>query len=95
MNEILAFLKEYWVLITFFVGEIGVLVVFVKSIHRGTKCTLRNDIVEIYEQCKLKKEITRYQLETVCLSFEEYEKLKGNSFVKKLVDEIKTFNIKD
>jgi len=91
--EIINFIKEYWVLITFFLGEIGVLFAFVKSIHRGTKCTLRNDIVEIYEQCKIKKEITKYQLETACLSFEEYKKLKGNSFIEKLMQEIKEFKI--
>ena len=90
---ILDFLKNYWVLICFFIGEIGVLLTFVKSIHRGTKCSLRNDIVEIYEQCKPKKQITKYQLETVCLSFEEYKKLKGNSFVEKLVEEIKEYEI--
>lgn len=92
---ILDFLKTYWVLITFFFGEIGALIVFAKTIHRGTKCTLRNDIVEIYEICKKKKQITRYQLETVCLSFAEYKKLNGNSFVEKLVDEMKTFEIVD
>lgn len=90
---VLQFLKEYWVIITFFIGEIVVLLGFVKSIHRGTKCSLRNDIVEVYEKCKLTKTITKYQLETVCLSYEEYRKLKGNSFVEKLVEEIKTFEI--
>lgn len=93
--EILDFIRTNWVLITFFLGELGVLLAFAKSIHRGTKCSLRNDIVEIYEQCKPTKTITRYQLETVCLSFEEYQKLKGNSFVEKLVEEIKTFKIVD
>ena len=93
--EIINFIKEYWVLITFFISEIGILFAFVKSIQRGTKCSLRNDIVEIYEQCKPKKEITRYQLETVYLSFEEYKKLKGNSFVEKLVKEIEGFKILD
>lgn len=91
--EIINFIKEYWVLITFFVGEISALFIFVKSIHRGTKCSLRNDIVEIYEQCKQKKEITYYQLETACLSFEEYKKLKGNSFIEKIMEEIKEFKI--
>lgn len=90
---VLDFLKEYWVLITFFVGEIGALVVFANSIHRGTKCTLRNDIVEIYEQCKPTKKITKYQLETVYLSFTEYKKLKGNSFVEKIVKEIEEYEI--
>ena len=91
--EILSFLKEYWVLITFFTGEIGALVIFVRSIHRGIKCTLRNDIVEIYEQCKPNREITKYQLETACLSFEEYKKLKGNSFIETIMEEIKEFKI--
>lgn len=93
--KLINFIEEHWTLITFFFAEIGVLFAFVKSIHRGTKCSLRNDIVEIYEQCRATKTITRYQLETVCLSFAEYKKLKGNSFVEKLVDEIKTFKIID
>lgn len=93
--EILDFIKNYWVLITFFIGEIGVLVAFVTSIHRGIKCTLRNDIVEVYEECKLKKEITKFQYETVCLSYEEYKRLKGNSFVDKLMKELETFKIVD
>lgn len=92
---VINFIKEYWVLITFFISEIGALFAFVKSIQRGTKCSLRNDIVEIYEQCKPKKEITKYQLETVYLSFKEYKKLKGNSFVEKLVKEIEKFKIID
>ena len=93
--EILNFLKEYWVLIIFFIGEIGTLFVFVKSIHRGTRCSLRNDIVEVYEICKATKTITKYQLETVCLSYEEYKKLKGNSFIDTIMDEIKEFEIKN
>lgn len=93
--EILKFIKEYWVLITFFIGEIGVLFAFVKSIHRGTKCSLRNDILDIYDRCKDKKQITLYQLESIKSSFEEYEKLKGNSFVKEIVDRVKEFEIID
>lgn len=93
--EILDFLKNYWVLITFFFGEIGALFIFIKSIHRGTKCSLRNDILDIYDKCKPKKQITKYQLETVCLSFEEYKKLKGNSFVETIVEEMKEFEIID
>lgn len=93
--EILNFLKEYWVLIAFFVGELGVLIGFVKSIHRGIKCTLRNDIVEIYEECRPKREITKFQFETACLSYEEYKRLKGNSFVEKLMNEMKEFKIVD
>lgn len=93
MIAILKFLKEYWVLITFFIGEILVLIKYITSINNGIKCTLRNDIVEIYELCKDTKEITYYQYQTVCLSYEEYKKLKGNSFIDGLMEKIKTFTV--
>lgn len=93
--EIINFIKDYWVLITFFVGEIGALFIFVKSIHRGTKCSLRNDILSIYDRCKPKNQITKYQLQSVHYSYEEYKKLKGNSFVDEIMEEIKDFEIVD
>ena len=93
--EIIKFLKEYWVVIAFFVGELVALFVFVRSIHRGTKCSLRNDILDIYDRCKDKKQITLYQLQSIKSSYEEYEKLKGNSFVKDIVDKVKEFEIVD
>lgn len=92
---IINFLKEYWVLICFFVGEIGALIAFVKSIHRGTKCSLRNDILDIYDRCKDKKQITYYQLQSIKSSYEEYRKLKGNSFVKDIVERVDEFEIVD
>lgn len=92
---VLDFLKNYWVLITFFIGEIGALIAFVKSIHRGTKCSLRNDILDIYDRCKDTKKITYYQLESIKSSYEEYRKLKGNSFVEEIVDRVKEFEIID
>ena len=93
--EILNFLKEYWVLITFFVAEIGALIVFVKSIQNGTKCSLRNDILDIYDRCKDKKQITLYQLESIKYSYELYQKLKGNSFVESIVEKVETFEVID
>lgn len=92
---IINFLKEYWVLITFFVGEIGVLLVFVNSFIEAVKCTLRNDILAIYDRCKVEKNITRYQLQSVHLTYSVYKKLKGNSFIDEIMEEIKEFKIKD
>lgn len=83
----LDFLKEYWVIITFFAGEIGVLWAFVASIRKGIKCSLRNDITDIYEKCKVKGEITQYQLQCVHYSYDVYRRLHGNTFVKRLVEE--------
>lgn len=93
--EILKFLKEYWVLITFFVGEIGALIIFFKSIQNGTRCSLRNDILDIYDRCKDKKQITLYQLESIKFSYELYKKLKGNSFVESIVEKVESFEVID
>lgn len=92
---ILDFLKEYWVLITFFVGEIAALIVFAKYVVDAVKCLLRNDILNIYERCKEHKQITRYQLQSVHLSYAIYKKLKGNSFIDEIMEEIKDFEIVD
>lgn len=93
--EIINFLKEYWVIITFFVGEIGVVWAFVQSIIKGIKCTLRNDILDIYDRCKDKQEITRYQLQSIKYSYDVYKKFKGNSFVKDIVKKVNDFKIVD
>lgn len=95
MVEILNFLKDYWVLISFFIGEIGALIIFARSILKGTKCSLRNDILEIYDRCKDDKKITHYQLQSIQYSYELYKKLKGNSFVDEIVVRIRDFELVD
>lgn len=95
MLAIMEFLKEYWVLITFFVGEIAVLVVFVNSILEGIKCSLRNDILDIYDRCKETKTISQYQLQSITYSYELYQKLKGNSFVEDIMKRVEKFDLRD
>lgn len=93
--EILNFLKEYWVLITFFAGEVGILFAFIKNINESTKCTLRNDILDIYDRCKEKRQITHYQLQSIMSSYDRYKKLKGNSFVRDIVERVQEFDLVD
>lgn len=93
--EILNFLKEYWVLITFFAGEVGILFAFIKNINESTKCTLRNDILDIYDRCKDQKKITHYQLQSIMSSYDQYKKRKGNSFVKDIVERVQEFDLVD
>ena len=91
MKNILEFIKDYWTQIVFLFGVISTLWVQIKSSRDATKCSLRNDILDIYERCKPTKTITLYQLEAVELSFRLYQKLKGNSFVQEIVKEMRTF----
>ena len=93
--EIINFIKEYWVLIVFFVGEVGIVWGFIKSIKKGIKCTLRNDILNIYDRCKEKREITHYQLQSIKYSYDVYKKLKGNSFVDEIVEKVNHYEVID
>lgn len=93
--EVINFLKEYWVLIVFFFGEIGVVWGFIHSIREGIKCSLRNDILEIYDRCKDREEITHYQLQSIKYSYDLYKKIKGNSFVEDIVKKVNNFKVVD
>ena len=93
--EIIEFIKEYWVLIAFCAGELSVVWAFIQSIRKGMKCTLRNDILDIYDRCKDKREITHYQLQSIKYSYDVYKRLKGNSFVDEIVRKINDFKIVD
>jgi len=85
---ILEFLRENWVLITFFAGEVGVIYGIVSQLIKAAKCTLRNDILDIYDRCKETRQITRFQLQSITYSYDVYKRLKGNSFVDTIVLEI-------
>lgn len=93
--EILEFIKEWWVLITAFLGELGVLWAFVVNINKSTKCTLRNDILDIYDRCKESGKITHYQLQSIMYSYDRYKKLKGNSFVDEIIVKVQNFELVD
>ncbi|MBQ2870308.1 hypothetical protein IJE86_01260 [bacterium] len=92
---IINFIKDYWVLITFFIGELGALIIFAKSILKGIKCSLRNDMLDIWDKCKETGTITKYQLQAFNYSYDLYKKLKGNSFIDEIRDRIKEFKIID
>lgn len=88
---VLNYLKEYWFLVPTLLGFI----VFAKSMIEATKCSLRNDILTIYESCKKTKTITQFQLDAILHSADVYFKIGGNSFVKQIVELVKTFKIVD
>ena len=92
---ILEFLKEYWVQLTFSVSIIISMITLFKFTVEGIKCSLRNDILSIYDRCKETKKITHYQLESLKYSSQLYFKLKGNSFVHEIVERAKAFELVD
>lgn len=87
------FLQEYWTQIVFLLGVFGSLATFIFITIEGVKCSLRNDILQIYDMCKKEEKITEYQLEALLMSAELYSKLRGNSFVKEIVEKIKKWEV--
>lgn len=94
--EILNFIKNYWVLITFLAGVICTFFTFIFYIIQAIKCSLRNDILDIYDRAVERgNKITHYELEALTHSSDIYFKLKGNSFVRALMEKAKKFEIID
>ena len=95
MSNFLYILKDYWFLIvpsfTFFMA----MIYFIIALIEGIKCSLRNDILEIYDRCKEDKKITHYELEAIQHSSELYFRLGGNSFVRAIVERVKNFELVD
>lgn len=93
--EILNFIENHWKLISFFITEMGFLIVFGFTMIQALKCLLRNDILAIYDRCKETKTITRWQFDSIEKSYKIYRFFKGNSFVKKLVERVEEFELID
>lgn len=87
----LDFIKAYWTQILFIISLISGFIQLKRASKEATKCSLRNDILQIYSGCKDKQEITLYEFEAISLSYELYKKLKGNSFVDSIYQEIQTY----
>ena len=94
--QILEFIKNYWVILTFIGGMFGTFFMFIFYMIQATKCSLRNDILDIYDRAVDRgNRITHYELEALMHSSDVYFKLKGNSFVQALMEKAKKFEIID
>lgn len=59
--------------------------------REGTKCSLRNDILQIYNQYRNTKQIPLNDFQAISMSYELYKKYKGNSFVDSIWQEVQTY----
>lgn len=82
------------------IGEIGVLVgaltpvvVTIRKISNGTKCQLRSEMLRIYYHNHQTGTIRQYEYENFVFLYEAYKALKGNSFINKIYDEVKTWDV--
>lgn len=85
------FITSYWTQIIFISGFIIGFIKLEIAYREGTKCSLRNDILQIYNQYREKKEIPLYDFEALSLSYGLYKKYKGNSFVDSIWAEVQSY----
>lgn len=86
--------------ITTLVGEIGVLfgfvipvVIWIKKIANGQRCQLRSEMLRIYYHNREKSFIRQYEYENFVFLYEAYKALKGNSFIDKIYEEVKSWEV--
>ena len=74
-------------------GVIIPIIVFIRKIANGTKCQLRSEMLRIYYHNREGQTIRQYEYENFVYLYEAYKALKGNSFIDKIYDEVKTWEI--
>lgn len=82
------------------IGEVGVLlgviipvIVSVHKISNGTKCQLRSEMLRTYYHHRESGEIRQYEYENFVMLYEAYKALHGNSFIDKIYEEVRSWEI--
>ena len=89
-------LKEVWMIVGEVAGLIAALVpviVAIRKIISGTRCQLRSEMLRTYYHNKDKGEIRQFEYENFIMLYESYKALKGNSFIDKIYDEVRSWDI--
>lgn len=88
-TEIITLIGEIITLI----GVVTACVLSISKVMNGTKCLLRSEMLRIYYRHCDSKEIRQYEYENFIYLYEAYKKLKGNSFIDKIYEEVKRFKV--
>lgn len=82
------------------IGEIATLIGILTPIitdnrkaKRGRRCLLRSEMLRTYYGNRESKTIRQYEYENFVYLYEAYKALKGNSFIDKIYEEVKTWEI--
>lgn len=67
--------------------------VVVIRLVNAQKCQLRSEMLRIYYHNKDKKTIRQYEFENFIHLYKAYKALMGNSFIKKIYDEVITWDV--
>jgi hypothetical protein len=87
-------------LLSTLVIEIGVLIGVIKPVLKrlekvanGQKCQLRQDMLRTYYHCRESNTIRQYEFENFVSCYEAYKALGGNSFIDKIYEEVRSWEV--
>lgn len=89
INTLIAIIGEIMAII----GAVTPLAMKLKKITEGQKCQLRSDMLRIYYANREAETIRQYEYENFVMYYEAYKALKGNSFIDKIYNEVKKWEI--
>lgn len=75
------------------VGVVTPIIITVRKVATGTRCQLRSEMLRIYYNNREKRTIRQYEYENFVMLYEAYKALKGNSFIDRIYDEVKEWDI--
>ena len=76
-----------------FVKPIRNRVLGLNDIREGQKCLLRSEMLHTYYKHHEENCIRQYEYENFLLEYRAYKALRGNSFIDRIYQEIKTWDI--
>lgn len=63
------------------------------ALTEGVKCLLRTAMLSIYYAHNETGQITQYEFENFVFLYQAYKTLGGNSFIDRIMDEVKTWEV--
>lgn len=75
------------------IGAITPILLSMRKVQNGNRCLLRSDMLSIYYHNREKKIIRQYEYENFVALYDAYKAMKGNSFIDKIYDEVKEWEI--
>lgn len=75
------------------IGVVAACIVSISKVMNGTKCLLRSEMLRIYYRHSDSGEIRQYEYENFVFLYEAYKALKGNSFIDKIYEEVRSWEI--
>lgn len=75
------------------IGVITPMIITVRKVANGTRCQLRSEMLRIYYHNRERRTIRQYEYENFVMLYEAYKALKGNSFIDRIYDEVKEWEI--